>query len=560
MSSNIGIEKVEITNIDKNTQVVIKEYQYVYSKTDKNEYKNYFFELISEVKLINCKYEDRIWNIKVRNSTQRIKLDLEAYDLLNEMLKSYTLLLYKQNLTGGSIRTIIKQLRELIILSDGFSIEEIEEFKCEYEVMSHCNKVTLKAHGDKFAAFCEHGDYEKYICFFRGITLPNKQNARKIANYESIIFFDEVLEIYLSNCSNEEKRRYYPILLWWKITKVIPMRSFEFLSIVFDCVYVDKNGYFWLRVPRSKKRAQPGRIGVVNELRINKNTYILICEYQNIIKEKYKAQYLISYKSYFSFFDNSHKAFALKYKNNIEQTEIAQFCNILDSFYDKVVNPAATKYGYTDVQRLRPGDTRHLAFINMKLQGYSRLTIARIGGHTSLQSQMSYYKRENIYAKSKVKVLSNVLLMNKQSSYVVGVLGVLGPVNELVERSKIYYGDALPGWSAIKKGWCTDNEFPYNCFKVRDCEWCNSYILNLKKYPDAVKDMEKLSDYMDRELDVQLKTLNRTFDGMNIQVDSEKYIHKEQENLTTVSKQIHDIMLQKAILDAQIMEVNNRGK
>src|SRR5699024_9236059 len=68
-------------------------------------------------------------------------------------------------------------------------------------------------------------------------------------------------------------------------------------------------------------------------------------------------------------------------------------------FYEKVVDGI---YGISDLERIKSGDTRHFAIINMALQGFNMLSIARMAGHDEIRSQHSYYSHAEHFSQSYV--------------------------------------------------------------------------------------------------------------------------------------------------------------
>lgn len=68
-------------------------------------------------------------------------------------------------------------------------------------------------------------------------------------------------------------------------------------------------------------------------------------------------------------------------------------------FYEEVVENI---YGQYNIERIRSGDTRHFAIINMCLQGFNMLSIARMAGQEDLKSQHSYFSHAEHFSQSYV--------------------------------------------------------------------------------------------------------------------------------------------------------------
>ena len=73
---------------------------------------------------------------------------------------------------------------------------------------------------------------------------------------------------------------------------------------------------------------------------------------------------------------------------------------LIDLFYSEIIEK---KYeDYTIKRRLLPGDTRHLAFMSLLLQGLAPIEIAMLGGHTNLISQDHYQSHARYYVASEI--------------------------------------------------------------------------------------------------------------------------------------------------------------
>ena len=61
---------------------------------------------------------------------------------------------------------------------------------------------------------------------------------------------------------------------------------------------------------------------------------------------------------------------------------LRNFNDLKDRFYKIIVEE---KYGRCNLERVKAGDTRHFAIINMCLQGFSMHNIATLAGHSELK-------------------------------------------------------------------------------------------------------------------------------------------------------------------------------
>src|SRR5690606_19336763 len=83
--------------------------------------------------------------------------------------------------------------------------------------------------------------------------LKFEKKTRIIPSGKDILNFSYIVEDYfkVEDDSQKDYLHYFPLLLWWRITTVIPLRPFEFCSIVPDCL-IYENDKCYLKLPRLK--------------------------------------------------------------------------------------------------------------------------------------------------------------------------------------------------------------------------------------------------------------------------------------------------------------------
>ena len=101
-------------------------------------------------------------------------------------------------------------------------------------------------------------------------------------------------------------------------------------------------------------------------------------------------------------------------KNQDDYFTNTNLSNLIDSFYEMVIKDiysvqivekdteTESIYGSVIKEKLDVGDTRHIAFTSLLLQGVSPIEIAMLGGHTSLDSQDHYQGHSIFYADSEI--------------------------------------------------------------------------------------------------------------------------------------------------------------
>ena len=182
-------------------------------------------------------------------------------------------------------------------------------------------------------------------------------------------------------------------------------------------------------------------------------------------------------------------------------------------FLDVIV---VKQYGYTIVEKgnneelgdneieyFQFGDSRHIAFLNLLLSGFSPYTSAQIGGHTTIRQQMHYYDHLETYLASKVYTMATEVRMSLKVSAGAFDIREKYAISKAVTSAN---NNELQLMRKIEFGWCVSENFPYEC-EFDDCLNCPDSIIDeehqqmipekLKQYKD---DIHKHVDFLKRVL------------------------------------------------------------
>ena len=211
------------------------------------------------------------------------------------------------------------------------------------------------------------------------------QKQRRLADFKTYLKFNEILNDFWQTASERQKLFYFPLYFWWNLTAILPLRPTEFLLTPHGCLEADSN---ILTVRRTKLKGG-----------FEKITYCIAGDYE-------RKQYLI------------HKDLAaelrsyLKATANMPQPEIGTLF-FVEPHYDYLRNRQTTKapyYSYNHLQtclqyfyrevidkcgikveRICPGDTRHLAMANLIISGGSPVICKELAGHSDIDISSHYY-------------------------------------------------------------------------------------------------------------------------------------------------------------------------
>jgi integrase len=325
--------------------------------------------------------------------------------------------------------------------------------------------------------------------------------VRKLPPAQDVLVFSWIVENFFAqqNNSDDNYLRYYPIYIWWSLSNLIPMRPSEFCDIARDALSKE-NGRCYIRLPRLKQKDNYHKIQVVDKIAIPQTIYEQLQDYIAITDAFGQTATLISYSSI-----RTRKATEGKeYLNNRFRHGNFQF--LLDDFYDRVIDNV---YQMEYTQRLRPGDTRHFAFLNLMRQGYHPVEIARLGGHTSLQAQYHYQQHMEYWVD--VEILQMMQRFNLHQGAVESNSGLNGNQNCLDDefiREKVLRTDDTGFRMPVETGYCTD---PNMYCQVDKCYFCDHWRISQEEYLLKRKEIENELKQCKNEVGKLIKTLNNLY-------------------------------------------------
>jgi hypothetical protein len=450
---------------------------------------------MSHHSLSNCVFEENHWYIEDPLQSLRYKIDFDEIkdiirfnkDLLPnfiDIIKCWTASLIETNSALFIKHMIGEGLRNFFILTKGLTLKNKDHLFDDFSIMSTGRKQLLCISALNFCDYYSEID-EEFIIILHDLkkSFDVKGNARLLPPSKDILIFSKVLEEYFSNTiSNYEYLKWFPIWLWWNLTTIIPLRPSEYCLIDRNCLF-KKNGAFYIKLPRKKLKKVNGRqIQRISEVYIPERLYNKIEEYIQRTEEYGKTDTLISYYSipeswYDGYKPNRHQGKKL----NPNKFSLPIFRTLLNSFYEQIVlnswfgNQSESDNFIQDIQRVRPGDTRHIAFINLKRLGYHPVEIARLGGHTHLQSQEFYFNHISSFVDLEIMELVTNTDLNehrndaKHDNQLGSAFVEKYILRPTMSTAKIKLDD----------GFCTD---PIQNCKVEDCWECNSWRISQEEF------------------------------------------------------------------------------
>ncbi|MDQ8735803.1 hypothetical protein [Paenibacillus sp. LHD-38] len=454
------VDKSGVTRIHLLENIVFTSDKYDDLKKTFNSYKEYGVIIANSFEDVEWRYVSTVHNVPLK-----LLYDLEVYKDLNLALKAFTLARIINNTAADTVWLEQRYLKRAILETNGFmntsNLDALLLSVSAPEASRLARTIIM------FSTFYSipNIDRVREICESR----PNKvHGSRKLPDFQHVMTFDKYIDAYFNEFPDSDtKTLFLPILLWWRITNILPMRPNEFLKLRSDCIERDHNNLFWIRKPiikESNVERDGGEETGYTRVQIDESTYSMIRDYSIKLElSGIVSEFLMPYELY--------RLRGRKSRWTHARIDLDKFKQLLKWFYKEIINEI---YNITDIDGIKPGDTRHFAIINMFLQGFNPLSIARMAGHDTLTTQGGYFNHSLHYAESFVYHLTQKRLGEKMEKKISG--GFIGDKRVAYDRGLSMTYEQLSELRKVDFGYCKDtsSNFPDNCSE--DCRSCSYYI------------------------------------------------------------------------------------
>jgi hypothetical protein len=532
-----------VRDIDKRgiSRVYVKE-KVFFNEGDIKRYIDIFNELKSDGYIIASSYEDIKWSLPctATNTYIPLKFDIDMYKEIKQALKIYSLILIAKGKSVIWVRNVVDILKKAVIETNGFRQPlHLEKFLSSEDKSYFAARTILS-----FTDFYPVSNIKEIRTVCEGVQAEKRRN-RELPPFLDFFIFDEIVNDYFRKTNVEDHLRYKPIQLWWAITNIIPMRPSDFLKLKSDCVSMDENGLYWITLSRSKKVKQSVRdVPPLQTIQINKEIFELVNNFKlYLFQIGIKSDYLLpqSFYNIINFSRNGRTRKVVEDRWNRDQ-----FGSILKHFHNKIVRDL---YHEDYSLEILPSHTRHLAIINLFLQGFNMLSIAKMAGHDELNSQSNYYGHAENFVDSYVYNLVKSGLSDRIGSKMGD--GFIGWRRETIDKGKKYtFEEAQALFLKVDYGFCEDkDDFPNNCGE--DCRPCPFYIFkpSINEYDKGIKWLESYSKDIGTEIKVIVQTMISTSKALSTSCRPDL-----DESLKSKSRQLQQLMDHKALVEYRLLE------
>ncbi|GKU27549.1 hypothetical protein CFOLD11_43760 [Clostridium folliculivorans] len=370
------------------------------------------FERLKSEGYINSdtKFKDNIWIIKIRgeevsliffNDTElksiskKLKTSKEFIDM---GLKSFMLddiehvssitVRHKQLLFKSVLRSDVDKLQKEIFYHQISYLEKFDEF------MGGINSHYVEVLSENVIEKC--------------------YKTRKLVSFSSVFKFNEIIESFYHEHKNDIDilLKWYPVIIWWKLTSVIPLRPSELINVERNLIKKSSSGYV-VKLKRSigkhvgykfDNTSSEDNCYYDDEVSIDKKMYTFLKKYIDDMKNV-EGKFLFSKELY-----TSLRRFSPRLNKN--KFIVSNLHIILEQFYEEIIQ---NQYGYkiynrnekafedleeNEIEKITLYDSRHIAIINAIFLGEEIETVQRLAGHEDINTTYSYFQHQQEYTKS----------------------------------------------------------------------------------------------------------------------------------------------------------------
>ena len=544
-----GVKVKEYIAEEESSGVLVVKNQVFYDTYTHEQYEEFLRELIEDGQLEETTFKENEWClINEFGGQHNVQFPFEFNHKINTLVKYYAILKFKiQNTTPANVQKCVKGVNTIIQRTKFFNLNQLVDLRNELNTWSNREKLyTVPA--KEFLKFTQIENGEQYYDILNSIDIPDC-GSRLLPSYKSIMTFDYIVNDFILNGSDDLKLKYYPILIWWQLTKIIPLRPIELSLLQRDWLY-QKNGSYFIKIERRKKKQRQlssQNIPPLKEFEISEELFFLIYRYIELGRAFNDAPNILDY----AFIKHNLNQTVFKTRVNLEFADRNTLSRLRLKFFEEIVGD---RYGYTvlpkqdedldyssnEIEMIDIGDTRHIAICSMMLQGMNELTIAQMAGHSNLTEQIGYCNHLESYATAytyrMAKSFQNSIKVNMD----------VFETKELAQKQLI--SRALVGVNSgeamkVDHGYCISKNFPFEC-EIDDCLFCPHFI-GSKNMSQAMLD-QKLEI-----LNQQIKTKMNYIKS----VVSHKVDVKDDAESKMNAKSLNTLFNQKAIVEAYKSEI-----
>lgn len=483
-----------------------------------------------------------------KKMTKKQKLSIKYEDFILAVKSFY--LFQLSSCTPDTLRQFIYSFKNFIIQTEFTNTQKLSE-----NLKDNCSLMDFTPLILEFFMYYEELSFNDDLLYELGTTyidfLPDKRESdfrkRALPTFNTMFKFNDIMNAFIITSKDDIREKFFPLIIWWKITTIIPLRSREFTLIPLDCLF-QKHGEWHIKIYRSKIKGRHSKVYThefdsnyeLSTPKITDEIKGLIDEYKNLVSdydtiENYYAdgvgdnierKFLLSARSYFKF--NRNKTTYVTRRHVVDYFSPNSVNKLLQRFLVEIVygehkiEIAPKLKDYTNcteavvsnsINNITLMDTRHFAIMNMVYMGYEANTIQRITGHQSIHTSYSYYSHVEVFTNCYTVSIAKQMAFTKNSEFKNEILdmdfeSLFGNEGDGNSRYRVVKTKKLAKNSNLKElddGYCSYKKSDFIPCKLlrgnhRRCKF-------FSPYPDKLSTVSEELEKISNEISAETETL-----------------------------------------------------
>lgn len=353
----------------------------------REEAKNRFHTFQQQGVILGSRFEDDHWLLtnQIHTVTLDFHIDMDAYQSRAQDWVGCTAVCFLECMRayiafqlGTYTLEYLKEIVAGITLLSTMTAEDAKLFSADTRSQMIGFLSLIPAGNDMCDQVIEALETQKWCVRSSG--------PRKLPELSCFLRFDRALNEFWPLASESERKEYFPVYFWWKLTAILPLRCTEFLLTPRDCIR-SKQGKCLLTIRRTRLKKGNRRLSytvaqdyTLHEYEIPEWLFDAIRQYQKATQHEQLPELetlLVPSRSGTSgYFSYTQMLSCLK-----------RFCR------EQLGNESYP---------IHLGDTRHIAMINLMLSGGSPVLCRELAGHESIDVSAHYYSNLSAIVESVV--------------------------------------------------------------------------------------------------------------------------------------------------------------
>ena len=346
---------------------------------------------------------------------------------------------------------------------------------------------------------------------------------RQLVHYQSYLKLGDIIDQFWATAITEEKKKYFPIWFWYKITGVLPLRPTECVLTPRNCIRQDDATNYHLTIRRTKLKGtrQSSEYNIASdyelaEYPIPDKLAIPILDYIHLTQDAYLSDIdvLFCKSTQFTILDVTPE--------NDHHYTYSNLRQCLFHFYDNIVRK---KLGYSvvadntqllehEIEMVRLGDARHIAMVGLAISGGSPTICKELAGHSSILTSAHYYSNLTTFLDVLGYERFRELKSTISPAYGINISQRYPVENGYCQCSDVWEGDFTPCQTAVNP-----NGRP-GCCSV--CWWFfpkRGYVFKEGSKEEISLELKKTCSLLKQSLDMLSQNLGNT-DTLSCILDS----------------------------------------